>query len=116
MAAEDRIRLLTSLLQGDVEPDEIAAGLARLGWDSDRALVTLRREHASSILERYLEGRVAPEWVFDWANAIENRDDVGFDAHGPQLLQDLVFEMANPSLTTPLTPSRARWWLERLRV
>jgi hypothetical protein len=109
-----REQLLAALVAGVDPPDEIARELAAFPWDSDGELVRLTKRDAEAMLSRYLDAVVDERHVEAWADAIEGREDVGFDSDGPELLAEMVFELANPAITQPLTRELAGAWLERL--
>jgi hypothetical protein len=52
---------------------------------------------------RMPEGSISAADVEDWANAVEGREDVGREAGYESLLNDAIFELANPMLHEPLT-------------
>jgi hypothetical protein len=98
-----------SILSGLVEftrpLDELLIELKRLEWDSEAPLVTLKVKHLVSTLRRYLAGQLSCKDVEIWANAIEMRDDIGYEPD--TIAGQLLHELANPLLTVPLTPERA---------
>ena len=65
-------------------------------------------------VNRFLAGRTSAIEVENWANAIEGRDDIGFEPANEQLLRELVHELANPLLTQPLTRERAIELLKKM--
>jgi len=102
-----RLELVSSLLE---LPDSLAPVLERLAefpWDFGGVGVQLKRGHMEGALKRYLSGHLTRERLEEWANAIEGREDIEFvDRHG-ELLADVLHELANPTLTQPLTTRRA---------
>jgi hypothetical protein len=88
--------------------------LARFGWDYDDELVTVTSTDVARILGGYLEGRLPPEQVTAWAQAIEMRDDLGLESRNEETLKQVIFEMATPELFEALSPAGARDWLGRL--
>lgn len=82
--------------------------LEQFPWDSDRRLVALTRADVCGVLDAYLEERLSAEDVEAWAFALEGRDDVAFEEGFAPLLRDLLFALANPLLTGPVTPSTVR--------
>lgn len=110
----ERVALLNSLVRLDAPVEGLAARLSAFGWDSDQELVTLTRDHAVSVLRRFLAKECPGAEVEAWANAIEGRDDIGYEPAVANVLRELLFELANPSLTRALTFSSAQQWLLRL--
>lgn len=109
-----RTELLQSLLAFERPLALLLPELSAFGWDSDEPLVVLRRSHLSSVLDRYLAGNLGPEDVEEWANAIEGREDVGYEPAHADLLRELIFDLANPCLTRALDPEAATNWRKLL--
>ncbi len=111
---KDRETLLRSLLALDRPLEEIRSGLSLLGWDSSDDLAFFTKDHALSILRRFLGRSLSANKVEEWANAIEGREDIGFESRYESILRDLIHELANPLLTRPLTYSSATEWVAHL--
>jgi hypothetical protein len=60
------------------------------------------------MLDLYLGSTIRGSDVEEWAEAIEGRDDVGYEGDAADMLREAVFELANPDLTNQLVPERAR--------
>ncbi len=110
----NRAELLEKLLRLDGSLSEIEKELQTFGWDSDDPLVTLRREDILSILNRYIQSVLTETDIENWANVIEGRDDIGFEQGQDKLIHDIVFELANPSLTQPLNVETAQILIDKL--
>jgi hypothetical protein len=109
-----RRRALTAILAQDGDLASNLAQLGALGWDSDVNLATLTREHARRLLDAFLAGQVSAVKCQQWAEALEAREDVGFEAGYEEQLTLLVFELANPDITERLTPPRAAYLRSKL--
>lgn len=72
--------------------------------DSDE-LSMLEKQHVLSVLKRFEDGEIAAADVEAWANVIELRDDVGYDRE--TAVWDVLYELANPTLTEILSRERA---------
>ena len=92
----------------------LAAELAAYPWDSETELVILTRQDALSVLERYAAGRVVADDARIWASALEVREDVALERGARSLLSELLFQLATPEVTEPLTAEVARRWQARL--
>jgi hypothetical protein len=76
--------------------------------------VTLRATDVSSVLERFLNGRLSVDDMGLRAEALEMRDDVDFGEDG--VLARAVFDLASEGLgARPITPSLAQSMLTELR-
>ncbi|MGL5035635.1 MAG: hypothetical protein ACRC6M_17755 [Microcystaceae cyanobacterium] len=107
-------QLLNSLLKLDRPLTEILATLNALGWDSPKTFATLKRQHITHILQSYLNNQITKLEVENWANAIESREDIATVNDEKELLEQIIFDLANPFLTTPLTPQLAHHYLTQL--
>jgi hypothetical protein len=112
---QGRIRALEDLLHLRVPIPEAVKTLSGFGWDSPSDLVTLTSLDALAVLQAFGEGRLSIEEVTTWADAIEGREDVGFDKRSEMLLKEFVFTLANPELTEPFDSASAERWKQRLR-
>jgi hypothetical protein len=69
--------------------------------------VHLSIAHVRNVLLGFLTSRFSAEEVEGWANTIESREDIGFEAPNQKVLKETIFELANPALTQRLTRERA---------
>jgi hypothetical protein len=109
-----RVELLNSLLNFDRPLSEIWQPLNSFSWDSARGLVILKKQQIVNILRRYLDGQLSRSDVENWANAIEGREDIEYESDFEEMLDEVIFELANPLLSRPLSPDSAREWLNQL--
>jgi hypothetical protein len=112
---KERAELVTRLVQEGPLSEADMHQLLSFGWDSDESLVVLTRVDATAILRRHLDGELSADDVVRWANQVEARDDVDFEAAYEQALRDLIFELANPDLHVDPTSAAAERWLAALR-
>ena len=103
--------LLTDLIECTRDLSEICKELSQFGWDCDKDLIVLKKDHTLSILGRYLSKQLSGSDVEEWANAIEGREDVGFESG---ILRNLIHELANPMLTKPLSEYTAKRWILKI--
>jgi hypothetical protein len=109
-----RVAALEDLVSLRLPPAEAKRRLHAFGWDSDDELVALTRGDLIHVLDEYLLGSLTDEEVGLWANAVEGRDDIGFEEDFEAVIKDMVFQLATPEITTPLTPAAALEWRRRL--
>lgn len=112
MTPDQRIEALRDLIELR-EPISIAASRLRsFPWDSDSALVTLTVDDLVRVIDGYLREELSKTDVEEWAEAIEGRDDIGYERHISDTLKQLIFELANPLLATAIDPTQALRWKE----
>jgi hypothetical protein len=112
----NRIQLLNSLLEFDKPPTEIVPALNSFSWDSKQPLITLQRQHIVNILQGYLNGKFSASDVENWANAIEGREDIAQEDDFKDILNEVIFALANPLLSRPLSPNSAQKYLAQLET
>ena len=106
--------MLEELLALPEQLARIGDELRSFAWDSEEELVTLEAAHLMTVLRRYHEGELSAEQVSEWTEALEVRDDVGFDTRCEGLIREIVYELANPELEGRLSTARADQLVSRL--
>ena len=108
-AAMNRRRELLHRLADSLEPpDSLLAELRTFPFDwDDEPLLVLSRSHLRRILERFLCGHITSHQLEEWADCFETRDDVALDPEHGELLANLLFQLANPTINAALTPALA---------
>jgi hypothetical protein len=57
-------------------------------------------------LNKYINDALSAEQIREWAEATEFRDELDYEAECRELLIEVLYELANPYLTQPLTLER----------
>lgn len=113
MKSEPRYNALRDLIAAREPIEQTLTELRRFPWDSERVLVVLDRSDVARVLRRYLRGGLSAKQCVAWADAIEARDDIGFEPEWVEMLKQFIFELANPELGWALSHDAAR---DRLRL
>lgn len=92
----------------------IQRDLNKWPWDSDKPLVTLTRPDIMRVLGRFINEELNENEVEAWANTIEGREDIDYEIGYEELLSDVIYQLANPLLTVPLTTASAEEILDSL--
>jgi hypothetical protein len=111
MANEQRRGAVENLVHLRVPVDEAISALKPFPWDSEHELATLGAAEVKVALEKFIDGRVSAEELEIWANGVEGRDDIDFTPHE---VIDLITEIANPLLFSPLSTDTASKLLARI--
>jgi len=109
-----RKEILFSLINLDKPIQIVMKDLALLEWNTDEQ-ITLSMHHIQSILLRFIEEKLTSHEIEDWANAIESREDIQFSPVDENLIKEIIYELANPLLTTPFNKKRAYEMLALLK-
>ena len=112
----DRLALVRELLEFSRPLEEVMARLAMLDWDFEGRGVELTKKHLSTALQRYIQNELTEFEIELWANQIEGREDIEFEADSVKEIDDVLHELANPALTQRLDYARARILLDRLLI
>jgi hypothetical protein len=104
----DRQKTVQSLIELSRPLDFVAEEIHKFKWDYDGETVELRPNHLLAILNAFLEGHMSADEVEKWANLVEGREDISFEPASRDWIEQAIYELANPALTTPLTRDRAR--------
>ena len=112
---ENRTQALRDLIEFLAPVDRCIMRLRAFPWDSATELVVLDRADARRVLDGFISQRIDGAHACEWANAIESRDDVGFEPGHDVVLRELIFTLANPDITEPLSVEMAERWRTKLR-
>ncbi|MDB9418146.1 hypothetical protein PN487_16430 [Microcystis aeruginosa CS-556/03] len=82
-------------------------------WDSSEAIITLKKEHLIDILDRYLNNALSATDLENWADAIECREDIAYETDEENLINDIIFDLANPTLNDPLSPKTIEQYISQ---
>ncbi|NCR39110.1 MAG: hypothetical protein GPJ21_04135 [Microcystis aeruginosa W13-11] len=83
-------------------------------WDSSEAIITLKKEHLLDILDRHLNNALSATDLESWADAIECREDITYETDYEDLINDIIFDLANPTLNDPLLPKMIEQYISQL--
>lgn len=98
----ERTTVLNSLIQFDRPIEQICADLGTFPWDCPHELVTLAAEHIRNVLARLSSGDLTPDAVYEWANAVEMREDIAYEERCHEEIVEALFVLAFPLLNGPL--------------
>jgi hypothetical protein len=94
-----RSELLAKLASYDGPSAPVLEELRSMGWDwSGEPLFVLTKEHFLGVMDRYLAGAVSAAQLEEWAESLEQREDVAFSPEAESVLDEVLFCLANPSI------------------
>jgi hypothetical protein len=91
MAVRDLIELRDSL-------SNCRSRLSRFSWDYHGEPALLTRKDIEVVLKSYLEGRINSDDLEEWADLLELRDDVGYEAEHREWLNFVLWTLADQQL------------------
>lgn len=111
---EKRLSLVRELLEMTTPLANSVGKLSAMTWDYDGEGIEMTTSHLAGALQRYLRGEVSEAEIERWANQIEGRDDVRIEACSAKVIEEILYELANPLLTRPFDRIRAAQLLSSL--
>ena len=93
----DRHAILSSLIQFDAPLAALRAALAQISWDAD-PVITLTRRDIAAVLTRFKSREIDSAAVEEWANLVECREDIRFEAGHEMIIANAIHDLANPEL------------------
>jgi hypothetical protein len=109
-----RQECLNALVNFDRPLSTILPILKTFPWDNGEAPITLKKDHLIYILDRYLDNSLSVTEIENWANAIEGREDLTYETDSENLINDIIFDLANPTLNEPISPELATRYIGEL--
>lgn len=103
--------ILNDLINLNGELNVLHKEISQYEWDIDEPLLIISKKALSSILKKSLEKKISKTDLENWANAIECRDDIDFEE---EYMQEIIFELANPTLNDALTDDRLKEMISSL--
>ena len=96
-----RKELVEHAIRFDMPMDRLYEEFRPIGWDCETPLVTLRASDVMAVVDRFLQGQLSAQEVYDWANLLECREDIGFVAEEGDIAEEMIFWLANPEMNLP---------------
>lgn len=112
---KNKHEVLVALLEYKFSWMTLSRELDELGGMNSGTTVRILPSHIASVLNRFVNNELSALDVEEWANIIEMREEVVYGQENEQQLKEVVWELANPSLSAPLTIDRARELISALR-
>jgi hypothetical protein len=94
----NRQAVLSSLIEFNEPVTRLKVALESFPWDVDNPLITVTRANVIAILSRFIAGEFGADVLEEWANLVEGREDIQFEADHAQAISDAIFQLANPVL------------------
>ncbi|WP_171037842.1 hypothetical protein [Dyadobacter luticola] len=109
---KSRALLLADIVQIKGNLNSLKTELDKYPWDSEIALITVSKGDFTYLINRAIAGDITFETVEEWANILECRDDVAYEN---QMMEDIIFELANPYLNGEITKGKLEEILDILQ-
>lgn len=110
----NRNDLLKKLINMEESIEFLNEELAKYGWDNDKNLVIFKKTHLLNVLNQYLYDAINENDIEKWANAVECREDIGFQKNYEKILKEIIYQLANPEVTEWLTKEKAKILIDKI--
>jgi hypothetical protein len=77
---ESRTEVLRNLISLSDDLQRITGQLSNMSWDCSKPLVCLTRQDLLRVLAQFLDSSLSFEKITEWANLIEGREDIAYEA------------------------------------
>jgi hypothetical protein len=91
-----RADILADLIEFRRPLDELSAALRTLPWDVEAPEAVLEPRHIIGVLGRFQSKETSAADVDRWANLIECRDDIVYEAEWSEEILEAIHVLANP--------------------
>ena len=106
----DRKQLLLDLILLRGKPQDIKKELSKYSWDSVSPIVKIDTQSMIFVLTKYIKGDISTDELEEWANLVECRDDIEI----PSVIQEFIFELANPEINGDITKKKVNDYVKVL--
>ncbi len=111
----NRFELLIDLVELRASTHTLSNELSKLDWDYEGEPLIVSSSQIQGVLERYLTSEIPANELENWANLIECREDLEFDPDRKNVINDIIFHLANPALQGEITPESCKKLLGYLK-
>ncbi len=106
----EKTKTLIDLITLSRSIDEILQDLSKYSPESSEDLVRIDIKDIHSVLTRALSGNVTTGDLEKWANVIEGNESIAFETEN---CKEIIFNLANPEINSPLNPELYRYLLKK---
>ncbi|HUH41918.1 MAG TPA: hypothetical protein VLZ29_02255 [Sulfurimonas sp.] len=101
---------LESLIDFSMDISILQKEIKSIPWDNE-IFVEITKSNITNVLNLYIKHKINGDELELWANLIESREDIQFNFDA---LQEIIFELANPTLYMKINEKRAYELLKSL--
>ena len=101
----NRKDILNDLINLKSNLTELQEELSQYTWDIEIPVLIINKKDFTNVLQKCIDGKLTFLEIENWANAIECRDDLGFEDNN---MQEIIFDLANPDINGEITKDRLK--------
>jgi len=98
------MKVLSDLVSFSKPLNNISNELSELDWEYEGDAFIIRAIQIIEVLQRYISGEIKSMEIEEWANLIECREDIEFEKDKRNILENTIYQLANPVLEGDITP------------
>jgi GTP1/Obg family GTP-binding protein len=99
-------KYLTELVNFSVDIDTLNKNLANVDWDYEPVTdIYLKISDIQSVLKKYRKNEISTKDLVDWANLLEGRESLAYLEEEADIINDLLFYLANPEINYSIDES-----------
>lgn len=102
-----RKELVTALIAYKGDIDDVLDELSQYPVDPT-PIATLTRQHIIAVLERYIKDMILSSEVEYWIDAVETRDDIGYEKGYEDIIADTLIKLGQQQLNEALDEDMAK--------
>ena len=99
----DRFDVLRELVAFSKPVGVLSSSLSKFDWDYEGEPLVVTASQIQGVLKFFLAGEYTAKDMEDWANLIECREDLEFEEHHHEAIENVVHCLANPALQGEIT-------------
>ena len=106
--------ILQNLIEFNSSVKILEKELSNFDWDFDGEPTIIYKHHIENSLKSYCNETLSKEDLEAWANLIECREDLDYEKPYYELIETIIYELANPDLCGDITVKKCTKFLNDL--
>lgn len=111
----DRFEVLNDLISFRRPAVDLSEELSQFDWDYDGEPVVVCASDVRAILEGFISNQFSAKDVKEWANLIECREDLDYEDGKSEVIEEIIYVLANPVLQGEITKQSVESFLAQLK-
>ena len=108
------LEVLNNLVTFSKPTKDLAEELSKIDWDYTGQPMIVLAFHIKSVLQRFLGGEYDSDELENWANLIECREDLEFESTQKNIIENIIYSLANPVLEGEITVDLCKEFIKQI--
>lgn len=83
-------------------------------YDYEGDPIVLQKKHIANVLQRFVDGELSASDLETWADLVEGRSGIEYEASVEDELSEALFQLSTPDITGPNSLEKCRRLLQEL--